>query len=113
MGVKRVGLTLVLAAGLAGCGAENQVQTAGQIVKGGSDETGEYIAPVNWWKPAPDHTDPAACPSGRGGGWRRPSEHRPVLGVGSGLGRSGGQPESDHRCGVGRPGPSIRSKEAR
>ena len=59
MGVARVGLALVLAAGLAGCGAENQARTVGQIVKGGSDETGEYVAAANWWKPAPDHTDPA------------------------------------------------------
>ncbi len=71
MGVERMGLALVLAAGLAGCGAENQAQTAGQIVKGGSDETGEYIVAANWWKAAPDHSDPAACPGGgrgRGGG---------------------------------------------
>ena len=68
MGVERVGLALVLAAGLAGCGAENQARAAGQIVKGGSDETGEYVAAVDWWKPAADHTDQAACPSGRGGG---------------------------------------------
>ena len=71
MGAERMGLALVLAAGLAACGAENRAQTAGQIVKGGSDETGEYIAAANWWKPAPDHTDPAACRGGgrgRGGG---------------------------------------------
>ena len=69
MGVVRLGLALVLAAGLAGCGAENQSQAAGDGVKGGSDETGEYIAAVDYWKPAPDHTDPAACPGGgRGGG---------------------------------------------
>ena len=66
MGVVRVGLALVLAAGLAACGAENQSQTAGQGVKGGSDETGDYVAAVDFWKPAPDHTDPAACPSGGG-----------------------------------------------
>ena len=72
MGVVRVGLALVLAAGLAACGAENQSQTAGQGVKGGSDETGDYVAAVDFWKPAPDHTDPAACPSGgRGGGGGR------------------------------------------
>ena len=53
--------------GLTGCGAENQAQTAGQIVKGGSDETGEYIAAANWWKPAPDHSHPAACPGGGSG----------------------------------------------
>ena len=53
MGAERVALALVLAAGLAGCGAENRARTAGQIVKGGSDETGEYIAAANWWKPAP------------------------------------------------------------
>ena len=74
MGVVRVGLALVLAAGLAACGAENQSQTAGQGVKGGSDETGDYVAAVDFWKPAPDHTDPAACPSGgRGGGGRQAS----------------------------------------
>ena len=72
MGVVRVGLALVLAAGLAACGAESQSQTAGQGVKGGSDETGDYVAAVDFWKPAPDHTDPAACPSGgRGGGGGR------------------------------------------
>jgi len=79
MRAERVGLTLVLAAGLAGCGAENRAQTAGQIASGGSDATGEYVAAANWWKPAPDHTDPAACPSGRGGG---------------GGGRGGGQPST-------------------
>ena len=104
MGVKRVGLALVLASGLTGCGAENQAQTAGQIVKGGSDETGEYIAAANWWKPAPDHSDPAACAGWRPWWprwWQRPGEYRPVLGVGRGLGRSGRQPEPDHRRGVG------------
>ncbi len=74
MGVVRMGLALVLAAGLAACSAESQPQTAGQGVKGGSDETGDYVAAVEFWKPAPDHTDPAACPSGgRGGGGRQAS----------------------------------------
>ena len=104
MGVKRVGLALVLAAGLTGCGAENQAQTAGQIVKGGSDETGEYIAARELVEAGPGPQRP-----GRLRGWRpwwprwwqRPGEYRPVLGVGRGLGRSGRQPEPDHRRGVG------------
>ncbi|HIF24234.1 MAG TPA: hypothetical protein EYQ27_20575 [Gemmatimonadetes bacterium] len=80
MRAERVGLTLVLAAGLAGCGAENRAQTAGQMVKGGSDEAGEYIAAANWWKPAPDHTDPAACPSGPGGRGGGPGGGQPSTG---------------------------------
>jgi len=66
MEVVRMGLALVLTAGLAACSAESQSQTAGQGVKGGSDETGDYVAAVDFWKPAPDHTDPAACPGGGG-----------------------------------------------
>ena len=69
MGVQRMGLVLVLAAGLSSCVAENQAQPAGEMEKGGSDETGKYITAAGWWKPAPDHTDRAACPSpGPGGG---------------------------------------------
>jgi hypothetical protein len=50
MGVERAGLALVLvlAAGLAGCGAENQARATGQIVTGGSDETGEYVTSWDW-----------------------------------------------------------------
>ena len=68
MGVVRVGLALVLTVGLVACGGENPSQTAGPLVKGGSDETGEYIAAANFWKPAPDHTDRDACPGGGFGG---------------------------------------------
>ena len=68
MGAVRVGLALVLTVGLVACGGENPSQTAGPLVKGGSDETGEYIAAANFWKPAPDHTNRDACPGGGFGG---------------------------------------------
>ena len=69
MRVERVGLALVLAAGIAGCVGENQAQTAsGPIVKGGSDEMGQYMHPANFWKPASDHTPREQCPGGQGGG---------------------------------------------
>ena len=64
MGVQRAALALVLAAGISGCGGENQVQSASQGVKGGSGETGEYTHPADWWKPASNHT--ADCGSGGG-----------------------------------------------
>lgn len=65
----RSSLALILAAGLAGCVAENQAATAAPVVKGGSDVTGDYMPAENWWKPAKDHTDPKNCPTpGFGGG---------------------------------------------
>ncbi|MBI4520775.1 MAG: hypothetical protein HY701_08040, partial [Gemmatimonadetes bacterium] len=61
MKLERMGLALVLAAGLAvlpACVAENQsASPAGTIVKGGDDRTGGYDVVPNWWKPAPDHQD--------------------------------------------------------
>jgi hypothetical protein len=54
MRIERVGFGLVLAAALAGCAAE--APAAGRpVVKGGSDENGEYLAEAGWWKDAPDH----------------------------------------------------------
>jgi hypothetical protein len=73
MGVQRMSLALVLAAGVAGCVGENPSQPAGNMVKGGSDETGQYVASVDWWKPAADHTPRADCPAqGSGGGQQAP-----------------------------------------
>jgi hypothetical protein len=105
MRIERVGLALVLAAGLAGCAAENQAATegqaatAGEILKGGSDETGEYVAYENWWKPAADHTDPAACPgAGRGGGGGGAP-------AGGGRGGAAGRAGGGGRGGQANPGP--------
>lgn len=95
MGVQRTGLALVLAAGLAGCVAENQAQPAGRTEKGGSDETGEYMAAAGWWKPAADHTDRAECPATGGGGGgggaaaRRPTGPCWVWGEVSGMAADG------------------------
>jgi hypothetical protein len=44
MKVARLCLALVVAAELAGCApGENEAATAGEMVKGGSDENGEYV----------------------------------------------------------------------
>ena len=71
MGVNRTPWALVVAAalaGLTGCVPDNQAATPAvtNTVKGGSDETGEYIAAANWWKPAKDHT-PNCAPALNGG----------------------------------------------
>ena len=65
MRLERLGVALVLAAGLTivpACAGENQAaQQSGSdrvIVKGGDDRTGEYEAVEGWWKPAPDHEGP-------------------------------------------------------
>jgi hypothetical protein len=78
-------LALALAAGIAGCVGENQAQTAGQGPKGGSDQTGEYTHPANWWKPASQHT--ADCPSGGPGGGGQAANQGPcwVWGEVSGM----------------------------
>jgi streptogramin lyase len=59
---ERVGLPLVVAglAVLTGCAGEAPAADR-PIVKGGSDENGEYLAESGWWKPAPDHTDAQDC----------------------------------------------------
>ena len=48
---------------LGGCMAAGEADEVsdGPIVKGGSDENGEYLAEAGWWKPAPDHTSAEAC----------------------------------------------------
>ena len=65
MRLERMGVALVLAAGLAAlpaCVGEDQAtpqsKSPGAIVKGGDDRAGEYEAVENWWKPAPDHDGP-------------------------------------------------------
>ena len=116
MGAERVVFALVLVAGLAGCGAENQSQTAGQTVKGGSEEAGEYNAAANWWKPAPDHTGPAACPSGRGPGGGGPGAAQPSTGPcwvwGEVSGIAADHPDRIIVAVWGEPGPGVRSTEA-
>jgi len=88
-------LALILAATVGGCAPESeatpesQPASQGPIVKGGSDETGAYVAAADWWKPAADHTDPAACP---GGG--------PGAGGGGGGGGGGGQANPGGPCWV-------------
>ena len=87
MSVERIGVALVLAAGMAvlpGCAVENGGESAaGTGQKGGDERNGEYTATANWWKPAPDH--------------------RRGMGLGSGLWRCGGHSGPDHRGRVGRP----------
>ena len=54
MRLERIALSVAFAAvlGLAGCVPDNQAATpAANVRKGGSDETGEYVAAANWWKP--------------------------------------------------------------
>ena len=60
MRLERMGMAVVLAAGLAvlpGCVGENQAAPASgaPITKGGDDRTGAYDAVASWWKPAPEH----------------------------------------------------------
>ena len=45
---------------LSGCAGEAPAADR-PIVKGGSDENGEYLAEAGWWKAAPDHTGAAEC----------------------------------------------------
>ncbi len=58
MRVARIGMALFLAGLIPGCVGENQAEPVSETVrKGGDNRNGEYIATVNWWKPAPDHDD--------------------------------------------------------
>src|SRR5262245_58742404 len=70
MRLDRTSLVVAIAAalGIAGCVPDNQAATpaAANVVKGGSDETGEYMAAANWWKPYKDHTE--GCQPGLNGG---------------------------------------------
>jgi hypothetical protein len=66
---KSVGLALILGLSLAACGgSENASRPSGPVVKGGSEETGDYVPAVNWWQAAADHSDPSVCPPTGGGG---------------------------------------------
>ena len=65
MKLERMGVALVLAAGLAvlsACAGETPTEPApspqGPIVKGGDDKAGAYEGVADWWKPAPDHEAP-------------------------------------------------------
>ncbi len=68
MRFERIGMALLLAAGLAvlpACSGESQVEQVEPaasspevIVKGGDDRAGAYDGVDGWWKPAPDHEEP-------------------------------------------------------
>ena len=60
MRLERMGVALVLAAGLAvlpGCVGEDQPAPPQAIERGGDMRAGEYNAVPGWWKPAPDHDE--------------------------------------------------------
>ena len=90
------GLALAAMVGLTACVAENQAATANApVMKGGSDETGEYIAQANFWNPRlpaegakaaiTDHTP--GCQPGLNGG---NGGANPNAGLGGGGGGGGG-----------------------
>ena len=74
MAVKRLAMGVIVAAGLAGlpgCVGENQASApaAAAIKKGGDERNGGYLAPANWWKPAPEHTGQCATQVVCNDGW--------------------------------------------
>jgi len=63
------GLVLLLGIGLTACtGGDAPSRPSESMIKGGSEETGEYLPALNWWKPAADHTPASLCPPPGGGG---------------------------------------------